>query len=496
MKKVVIIGGGISGLTTGIYLLDNGFDVEIYEKHSLPGGQCTGWYRQGYFIDGCAHWLVGTSTSSDLHPIYRHIGAIDDHSVIYDTEYFGKYYIDDQEITFYADLDKLEKELIRISKEDTKQIKKLIKSISVYQSVKIPVSKPLDMMNLFELIKFGFPMLRMLTSMLKYKHMSLEDYGNRFKSPILRKLFCRLMDNKEYNVHSMLYTMQAMSKKDAGIIEGGSLKLIMRVKENFTNKGGKLFLNSPVKKIIVENDIAKGILLESGKEIYSDYVISCADLNHTINSLLEGKYYDKDLTTKIKQDKNYLLHTCLYASFGVKKDISKYPKNGCYEIEELDILDQKENILFVRNYSFDKTLNKDKTTLTSIINLDDKIYDDLKNMTKEEYQSFKEKLAKDLLERIKKIYSLSDEEVVFLDIATPLTYERYNNSYKGSYMSFITTKRSKGLMRKGLVKGLKNFALAGQWIMPPGGIPIALFTSKNTAYRVSKKLNHKWICKD
>ena len=117
-------------------------------------------------------------------------------------------------------------------------------------------------------------------------------------------------------------------------------------------------------------------------------------------------------------------------------------------------------------------------------------------MTKEEYQSFKEKLAKDLLERIKKIYSLSDEEVVFLDIATPLTYERYNNSYKGSYMSFITTKRSKGLMRKGLVKGLKNFALAGQWIMPPGGIPIALFTSKNTAYRVSKKLNHKWICKD
>ena len=93
MKKIVIIGGGISGLTTGIYLLDNGFDVEIYEKHSLPGGQCTGWYRQGYFIDGCAHWLVGTSPKSDLHHIYRHIGAIDDQSVIYDSEYFAKYYM-------------------------------------------------------------------------------------------------------------------------------------------------------------------------------------------------------------------------------------------------------------------------------------------------------------------------------------------------------------------------------------------------------------------
>ena len=41
-KKIIIIGAGISGMTAGIYALLNDFDVEIYEKHTIPGGQCTG----------------------------------------------------------------------------------------------------------------------------------------------------------------------------------------------------------------------------------------------------------------------------------------------------------------------------------------------------------------------------------------------------------------------------------------------------------------------
>ena len=60
MKKVVIIGGGIAGMTAGILLQKAGFTTEIYEKNAVPGGQCTGWKREGYFIDNCIHWLTGT----------------------------------------------------------------------------------------------------------------------------------------------------------------------------------------------------------------------------------------------------------------------------------------------------------------------------------------------------------------------------------------------------------------------------------------------------
>ena len=33
----------------------NSFDSIIVEKHHTLGGECTGWERQGYHIDGCIH---------------------------------------------------------------------------------------------------------------------------------------------------------------------------------------------------------------------------------------------------------------------------------------------------------------------------------------------------------------------------------------------------------------------------------------------------------
>ena len=39
-EKIVVIGGGISGLSAGIYALLAGFDVTIYEKNAIPGGEC------------------------------------------------------------------------------------------------------------------------------------------------------------------------------------------------------------------------------------------------------------------------------------------------------------------------------------------------------------------------------------------------------------------------------------------------------------------------
>ena len=41
MKKIIIVGAGLAGLTAGIYARQSGFDVTIYESHSIPGGAST-----------------------------------------------------------------------------------------------------------------------------------------------------------------------------------------------------------------------------------------------------------------------------------------------------------------------------------------------------------------------------------------------------------------------------------------------------------------------
>ncbi|MBL0079267.1 MAG: NAD(P)/FAD-dependent oxidoreductase [Bacteroidetes bacterium] len=50
--KINIIGAGISGLSAGCYLQMNGFETEIFEKHTIPGGLCTSWNKK-FLVDGC-----------------------------------------------------------------------------------------------------------------------------------------------------------------------------------------------------------------------------------------------------------------------------------------------------------------------------------------------------------------------------------------------------------------------------------------------------------
>lgn len=78
MKKIVIIGGGISGLSAGIYGQKAGFQSEIYEKNAVAGGQCMGWNRKVYHIDNCIHWLTGTKKGTGLRRVWEDLGALGD----------------------------------------------------------------------------------------------------------------------------------------------------------------------------------------------------------------------------------------------------------------------------------------------------------------------------------------------------------------------------------------------------------------------------------
>ena len=495
-KKVIIIGAGISGLSCGIYCLDNDFDVEIYEKHTMPGGECTGWYRDGVYIDGCAHWIVGTNPNSDFYPLWYHIGAINEETKIHEAEYFVQFARNNELYTIYADLDKLYDEILRISPEDKKFAKELIKRIEDYQHVRVPMSKPLDLMNPIEFAKFGLNMLPMLYSYLYSRKESMEDFASKAKSPLLKEMFSEVMKPNTYNSHSFFYTMHALSKEDAGVCEGGSLKIALRVADKYEKEGGKLFLNTPVKNVVIENNVAKGIVLENGEKKYADYVVSSCDINFTFEKLIGNQYRTKHFKEMFKKKKDYPLNSCIYLSFEIPFVGENVPKTLNVKIDPIKLGNDYVESLVLRSHAFDLTLNKDRSTITSMVYCNYDLYDYLKNLPKEEYLKFKEEFGENVRKQIVEHTSLKDDEIKLIDVATPLTYERYTNAYKGSYMSFITTKRSKWLLQKNILKGLKNFVLAGQWLMPPGGLPIAILTGKHAAYRICHLDHKKFINKE
>ena len=82
MKRIVVIGGGVSGMSSGIYARINGFDTVICEKHSTVGGNLCGWTRDGYHIDNCIHWLTGTNPHSEEYRMWNELGVLGDVRVL------------------------------------------------------------------------------------------------------------------------------------------------------------------------------------------------------------------------------------------------------------------------------------------------------------------------------------------------------------------------------------------------------------------------------
>jgi phytoene dehydrogenase-like protein len=126
-KKIVILGGGISGLTAGIYAQMKGFESEIYEKNLIPGGECTGWDRKGFHIDGCIHWMTGTKKGTEMGDIWREIGALSDDVPIYYPESFCTAEVNGVIVNLYSDVKKLREHLTSVSPEDKKEIDELVR---------------------------------------------------------------------------------------------------------------------------------------------------------------------------------------------------------------------------------------------------------------------------------------------------------------------------------------------------------------------------------
>ena len=121
----IIIGSGIAGLAAGCYLQINGYKTRIFELNSLPGGMCTAWKRKDYTFEFCIHWLVGSSPPEGFYDHWSEL--IDMRALeIHDFEEYIRVEDDKGEmLRVFTDVDRLEREMMRVAPEDESQIKTL-----------------------------------------------------------------------------------------------------------------------------------------------------------------------------------------------------------------------------------------------------------------------------------------------------------------------------------------------------------------------------------
>lgn len=495
-KRVIIVGGGVSGLATATYLRVNGYDTLLLEKNAVLGGACIGWERKGCYIDGCIHWLVGINPESNTFKLWEDTGAVLKDTPIYmQDDFFTLDFGDGKRFTVWADADKLQDELIAFAPENKKQIKKFCALIKRFEKIEAPVDKPVDLMNIFELLKIGLTMAGDYYYVSKTSKISCEEYANKFKNHYLRTWIKEHM-SAGYNLMSFLYMLAHVTSKDGGIPIGGSLPLVKRMEDKYNSLGGKTRCNAPVKKINVENGVAVGVTLENGEVLTSDWVISTTPAEHTLKKLLDGKYFVKKMEERFKDEINYPIYTFTTAVFKVNADIKNQPLSLKVYYDTPVALNNEHYGITYRNYSYDQTLKttEGSTIVQATVSDNDEMYFWWKQIKEQgSYKAKKQEIANKLLELYLKTYPELEGKVEIIDVITPLTYQRYLNGRHGSFQGFVHTAKGKPLMQKGVIKGLKNFIFSGQWLLRSGGLPTAVIMAKFAVQRVTKKDKIKFV---
>ncbi len=60
--KVAIVGSGLAGLSTAVELLDQGYEVDVYESRPFIGGKVASWQKDGNHVEMGLH-VVSTILS-------------------------------------------------------------------------------------------------------------------------------------------------------------------------------------------------------------------------------------------------------------------------------------------------------------------------------------------------------------------------------------------------------------------------------------------------
>jgi phytoene dehydrogenase-like protein len=495
-NSIIIIGGGFAGLSAGIYARMNGYQTQIFEMHNLPGGLCTSWDRKGYTFDACIHWLVGSSLKSGMHDMWEETGIAQGREIIDMDEYIRVEDLKGRTLVLYTDVDRLEKHLLEFSPQDEIPVREFIDGIRMCLPFDFPSKHDPLLTRIRKQIRTIFNFVIKGKKMQDWMKVTAEDFSLRFKDPLLRDVF-REMWIPEFSTFFMLFTFAYLHNRNAGYPVGGSLPMSKALEAKYKELGGIIHYNKKVVKIITEKDKAAGIKLEDGSEHKASKIISAADGHFTIFKLLEGKFGSEK--SREPYEKWPLFPSLIFVSLGVNRTFEEIPRSVSgltfYLKEPVEIGDAIRDKLSVHIYNQDPTMAPaGKTAITIMIDSDYEYWKSLaQNRTA--YLHKKDEIGKTIIALLDQRFPGISSQVEVIDVATPLTFERYTGNWKGSFEGWLITPENSFVMMKPMSQSLpdlKNFYMCGQWVEPGGGLPTAVMSGRRLIKRICKEDRKKF----
>ncbi len=486
-KSAVIIGAGIGGIATAVYLAKNGYSVAVFEKNSAPGGRCGQLLRDGHRFDLGATMLIMPAIYRE---IFESLGIpLFENATIKPLENLYKIYFDNNDVlAFSTDKEKMKMQHELIEPGSFARSRKYV--TDGYEIFRIGMNKLIgrNFDNLFQFANF-----RNLGMLIKLKtYISNYRYVKKFfKDTHLRMAytFQNIYVGQSPFSSPALFSMVPAAELTEGSFfpEGGMYTIVEKLLSEALSSGVSFHFNKPVRRINISGRVADGILLDDGSEIKADIVIANADLPYVYRHLLP------DRAKSLILDRMRYSCSALCFHWGLDK---VYPQLGHHSVflsdgfrEGLDRIFKDKSIS--NNPSFyvhapgrtDPTAAPDNQDTLSVVVGAGHI-DKHKN---QDWDGLKKSTRSAVISRLRKLGLDDIEEHIKFEICyTPESWESACNISRGSVFGSL----AHNLLQMGYFRPhnqhdrYRNLYFVGGSTHPGNGIPNVLLSAKLTAERI------------
>lgn len=489
-KKVIVVGAGVAGLASAIRLQHAGYQVEIYEKESTPGGKMNRIEKDGYTFD------LGPSIVM-MPEVYREIFELcgrdpDDYIPMEKLDPMYRVYftdIPDAPIDISSDLTEMTRTIESIHKPDVEGFLSYLNDIykgytfAMENILKRPFRKRSDVYN-----------LSMVRKAPKVKLVGTADrfLGRYIKSERLKQIlgFQTLYIGVSPFSGPSFYSMIPMIQFLYGVwfIKGGMYTMASSMERLFKELGGEIFYDSPVQEISTDNRRATGVIVDD-KKVDSDFVVCNADFPYAMKKLMKqpetrGAFTDKKIESMKYSCSGFLMYLGMDRKYEDVEHVHNFIFNEALEKNMQDIFEGKrlEHASFYVYIAskLDPTLapdGKDGLYILMPVSAIDTADYEWNDETIQYYRTYILKTLKEI-----KGFENIEQEIVTETHITPLDFETRFNAYNGAAFGLQPT-LSQSIHKRPQSKSpsCDNLYFTGSSTHPGAGVPIVLLSAEIAA---------------
>lgn len=469
----IVIGAGIGGLSTAALLARAGLSVLVIERHDRPGGYAHGFKRKGCQFDSGVHLVSGCGAQgyrngSTIHKVCRAAG-IDPVALFQPFQAYGRLVFPGLEISLQAGEQACIEALCRPFPHQQAGLRALLRLCRQLAEEAMLAEELLSQARDRRISPAS-----QLGNLLRYRRATLAEALDEFLDDARLKSVCAGLWPYLGLPPSRLSFLYWASMMAGYIYEGGyycrgSFQVYAdSLAQAIQRHGGEVLLQASVRRILVEQGRAVGIVLENGQQIRADSIVSNVDARQTLEMLRD--HVGEDARRQLVRLEPSL---SIFVSY-LATDLALHQQTQCHEGFFYDSLDHEASFALTRQGQanwFSATIptlvdpglapsGQHILMLTTLCPFD----------IGQSWRQAKQPFHRRLLQQAERHFPGLQDHLLVEESGSPRTLERYTLNQSGAAYGFAPSPQQIGPNRpsvRGLLPGLFH---CGHWTRPGGGI--------------------------